>query len=168
MSISHRRRPLPSTIGQREYRRVLGRLPTGVTIVTAFTAAGAPTGLSANSVTSVSLDPPMILVCPAKTSTTWPTIRERGTFCVNVMASHHAELCRRFARKGVDRFAGIGWHARPAGPGLDEAIAWLECDMADEHDAGDHTVVLGAVRRIESASDGAPLVFYRGHYGTFS
>jgi 3-hydroxy-9,10-secoandrosta-1,3,5(10)-triene-9,17-dione monooxygenase reductase component len=87
---------------------------------------------------------------------------------VNVMASHHADLCRRFAQKGVDRFAGIGWHTRPAGPGLDEALAWLECEMADEHDAGDHTVVLGVVRRIEAAIDGAPLVFYRGRYGTFS
>jgi 3-hydroxy-9,10-secoandrosta-1,3,5(10)-triene-9,17-dione monooxygenase reductase component len=168
MSIGGGRQAPPSAIGELEFRRVLGHLPTGVTIVTAFTAGGAPTGLSANSVTSVSLDPPLILVCPAKTSTTWPAIRERGRFCVNVMASHHAELCRHFSQRGVDRFAQVSWHDRPAGPGLDEAIAWLECEVAAEHDAGDHTIVLGAVRRIEAAADGAPLVFFRGRYGTFS
>jgi 3-hydroxy-9,10-secoandrosta-1,3,5(10)-triene-9,17-dione monooxygenase reductase component len=150
-----------------EYRRVLGHLPTGVTVLTAFAADGTPAGLAANSLTSVSLDPPLILVCPAKTSTTWPAIRAAGTFCVNVMAGHHERLCRRFAQRDVDRFAGVGWHARPAGPALDDAIAWLQCEITEEHDAGDHTVVLAAVREVEAA-DGIPLVFFKGRYGTFA
>jgi flavin reductase (DIM6/NTAB) family NADH-FMN oxidoreductase RutF len=151
-----------------EYRRVLGHLPTGVTVLTAFLPDATPTGMAANSVTSVSLDPPMILVCPAKASTTWPPIRESGQFCVNFMASHHAELSVRFARRNVNRFAGVKWHPRPAGPALDDAIAWLQCQIYDEHDAGDHTVVIAEVIEIEASPEGAPLVFFKGKYGTFS
>lgn len=151
-----------------EYRRVLGHLPTGVTVLTAFLPDGAPTGMAANSVTSVSLDPPMILVCPAKSSTTWPSIRDAGRFCVNFMASHHADLSVRFAKRDVDRFADVAWHARTSGPALDDAIAWLQCEVSAEHDAGDHTVVIAQVSEIEASLDGAPLVFFKGQYGTFS
>ncbi len=160
--------PVRSKITESEYRRVLGHLPTGVTVVTAFRGDGAPTGMAANSVTSVSLDPPMILVCPAKSSATWPEIRDARRFCVNFMASHHAELSVRFARKDVDRFEGVDWHARPGGPALDDAIAWLQCEIYDEHDAGDHTVVIAVVNDIEASAEGAPLVFFKGQYGTFS
>lgn len=157
-----------SKINGSEYRRVLGHLPTGVTVLTAFLPDATPTGMAANSVTSVSLDPPMILVCPAKASTTWPPIREAGRFCLNFMASHHADLCVRFAQRNVDRFAGVKWHERPAGPALDDAIAWLQCEILDEHDAGDHTVVIAEVTDIEASPEGAPLVFFKGKYGTFS
>jgi len=155
-------------IAPTEYRRVLGHLPTGVTVLTAFGEAGAPAGMAANSVTSVSLAPPMILVCPAKSSTTWPTIRDAGRFCVNFMASHHADLCVRFARKGIDRFEGVGWHSRAGGPALDDAIAWLQCEISDERDAGDHIVVIATVTDIEASAKGTPLVFFKGRYGTFS
>ena len=155
-------------IASTEYRRVLGHLPTGVTVLTAFGEGGAPAGMAANSVTSVSLEPPMILVCPARSSTTWPTLREAGRFCVNFMASHHGDLCVRFARKGIDRFEGVDWHTRAAGPGLDDAIAWLQCEIFAEHDAGDHTVVIATVIDIEASAKGSPLVFFKGQYGTFS
>jgi 3-hydroxy-9,10-secoandrosta-1,3,5(10)-triene-9,17-dione monooxygenase reductase component len=74
----------------------------------------------------------------------------------------------RFARRDVERFEGVGWHARPAGPALDDAIAWLQCEISDEHDAGDHTVVIAAVTEIEASPEGLPLVFFKGRYGTFS
>jgi len=157
-----------SRITAAEYRRVLAHLPTGVTVLTAFGDEGTPTGMAANSFASVSLEPPMILVCPAKSSTTWPAIRDAGRFCVNFMASHHAELSVRFARRDVERFAGVGWHARPAGPALDDAIAWLQCEISAEHDAGDHTVVIAAVTELEASPEGLPLVFFKGRYGTFS
>src|SRR3954463_2585218 len=82
-----------------EFRRVLGHLPTGVTVLAAFRPDDEPIGMAANSVTSVSLAPPMILLCPAKSSTTWPGIRAAGRFCINVMAEHHEGLCRRFAAR---------------------------------------------------------------------
>jgi flavin reductase (DIM6/NTAB) family NADH-FMN oxidoreductase RutF len=149
-----------------ELRRVLGYLPTGVTIITAFTDDG-PAGMAANSVTSVSLDPPLILVCPARTSTTWPKISAAGRFCVNVMARHHAETSRRFALKGVDRFADVKWHERPGGPAFGDAVAWIDCKLRDEHDAGDHTIAVADVLGIEAASARRPLVFFRGRYGGF-
>jgi 3-hydroxy-9,10-secoandrosta-1,3,5(10)-triene-9,17-dione monooxygenase reductase component len=148
------------------FRRVLSHLPTGVTIVTGHTVDG-PTGMAANSVTSVSLDPPVILFCPARSSATWPGIRESGAFCVNIMASHHEPLIRRFAMKGVDRFDGVKWSERAAGPALQGAVAWIECRIETELVAGDHTVVLGGVIALEASTEVEPLVLFRGSYGSF-
>jgi 3-hydroxy-9,10-secoandrosta-1,3,5(10)-triene-9,17-dione monooxygenase reductase component len=148
------------------FRRVLGHLPTGVTVITGFGPDG-PTGMAATSVTSVSLDPPLILFCPAKSSTTWPRIRQSGSFCVNVMAGHHENAVRQFAVKNANRFEGISWSQRACGPAIDDAIAWLECEIADEHDAGDHTIVVGAVTDLRASADAVPLVFFRGGYGRF-
>jgi 3-hydroxy-9,10-secoandrosta-1,3,5(10)-triene-9,17-dione monooxygenase reductase component len=150
-----------------DFRRVLGHLPTGVTVITAH-GDRAPVGMAANSVVSVSLDPPLLLVCPARTSATWPTIREGKQFCVNVMASSHLPMITRFARKNIERFDGVSYIWRPAGPGLEEALAWIDCKVRDEHEAGDHTIVVADVMAIEaSARNDDPLVFFRGHYGSF-
>ena len=108
------------TTGDERFREVLGHLPTGVVVVTANHASG-PVGMSSNSFTSVSLKPPLVLFCPAKDSTTWPKIATTGAFAVNVFAAHHEQVSRRFAQRGVDRFAGIAWHQRAAGPALDDA-----------------------------------------------
>ena len=148
------------------FRHVLGHLPTGVTVLTGHGPTG-PVGMSANSLTSVSLDPPLLLVCPAKSSQTWPVIRGLRRFCVNVMARHHEPTVRRFAVRGIDRFEGSGYHDRDSGPALDDAIAWIDCELLHEHDAGDHTIAVCAVRDLEPAADGEPLVFFRGRYGTF-
>ena len=148
------------------FRRVLGHLPTGVTVITAYGADG-PVGMAANSVTSVSLEPPLILFCPATSSTTWPDIRAAGAFCVNVMAGHHEEVTRRFAAKGADRFTGVSYEERPKGPALTDAVAWIECDLHDEHEAGDHSIVVARVVAIEAAAGIEPLVFFAGTYGSF-
>jgi flavin reductase (DIM6/NTAB) family NADH-FMN oxidoreductase RutF len=155
-------------IGGARFRQVLGHLPTGVVVVTANHSSG-PVGMSSNSFTSVSLEPPLVLFCPAKASQTWPKIAERGVFCVNIFASHHEEVSHRFARRGIDRFAGVAWHERPAGPALDDAVAWIECAIEAVHEAGDHLIVVGAVRRLELGSEQTePLVFFRGRYGSFT
>jgi 3-hydroxy-9,10-secoandrosta-1,3,5(10)-triene-9,17-dione monooxygenase reductase component len=155
-------------IDSERFRQVLGHLPTGVTVVTAHHRDG-PVDMSANSVTSVSLDPPLILFCPAKSSTSWPRIREGGRFCVNVFAVHHEEFSRRFAARGVDRFAGVAWHERPSGPALDDAVAWIECTIDAVHEAGDHVIVVGAVDGLDiREGDASPLLFFRGQYGSFS
>jgi 3-hydroxy-9,10-secoandrosta-1,3,5(10)-triene-9,17-dione monooxygenase reductase component len=150
------------------FRTALAHLPTGVTVVTAYGEEGL-VGMTANSVTSVSLDPPLILLCPAKSSTTWPTMRAASRFCINVMAGHHENVTRRFAAKGVDRWAGLEYVRRPTGPALADAIAWIECRLEDEHDAGDHTIVVARVVAIEAAEtpDLEALVFFRGSYGSF-
>ena len=149
------------------YRLVLGHLPTGVTVVTANGPEG-PVGMSANSVTSVSLEPPLILFCPAKSSTTWPAIRDSGRFAVNIFAAHHEDMSRRFSARGVDRFAGVAWHARASGPALDDAVAWIECTIDAVHPGGDHLIVVGAVDALDvREADVEPLVFFRGSYGSF-
>jgi flavin reductase (DIM6/NTAB) family NADH-FMN oxidoreductase RutF len=155
-------------IDPRRFRDVLGHLPTGVTVIAAHAADG-PVGMAANSVTSLSLDPPLVLFCPAKSSTTWPKLRAAGAFCINVMAGHHEELTRQFAAKEADRFAGVEHTPRETGPALTEAVAWIECRLRDEHDAGDHTIVVADVVAIEAARDGVvePLVFFKGRCGSF-
>lgn len=146
---------------------MLAHLPTGVTVITAYEEDGAPTGMAANSVASLSLDPPLLLFCPARSSTTWPRIRAAGAFCVNVMAGHHEETTRRFALKGVERFSGVAYEDRPTGPGLTDAVAWIECELDDEHEGGDHTIVVARVIDLEAVPDTDPLVFFRGQYGSF-
>jgi flavin reductase (DIM6/NTAB) family NADH-FMN oxidoreductase RutF len=155
-------------IDPRRFRDVLGHLPTGVTVIAASGDDG-PVGMAANSVTSLSLDPPLVLFCPAKSSSTWPRLRAAGAFCINVMAGHHEELTRQFAAKEADRFAGVEYTARETGPALTEAVAWVECRLRDEHDGGDHTIVVADVVAIEAAEavDLEPLVFFKGRYGSF-
>lgn len=157
----------PIAIPPELYRAVLGHLPTGVTVLTAFGADGL-TGMAANSVTSLSLDPPLVLVCPARSSATWPDIRQAGRFCVNVLGSHHEAVCRQFAAKGGDRFGGVSWHERASGPGIDDAIAWIDVELLEEHDGGDHTIAVTRVLSLEAAEERQPLVFFRGRYGNFS
>jgi 3-hydroxy-9,10-secoandrosta-1,3,5(10)-triene-9,17-dione monooxygenase reductase component len=118
-------------------------------------------------VTSVSLQPPMILVCPAKSSTTWPRIRAAGQFCVNVMAEPHVAVTRQFSTRDADRYAGVAHSPRPTGPGLEGAVAWIECRINAEHDAGDHTIVVADVIAVDAIGQVEPLVFFRGRYGTF-
>lgn len=149
------------------FRVVLGHLPTGVTVITAHDG-DRPVGMACNSVTSVSLEPPLISFCPARTSETWPALRDAGRFCVNVMAHDHEGHARAFARKGINRFAGVACHQRPGGPAFDEAVAWLDCEIRAEHEAGDHYIVVAEVVALEARADAAPLVFFRGSYGTFA
>ena len=155
-----------SQISAEQFRHVLGHLPTGVTVITAHGPDG-PVGMAANSVTSASLDPPLVLFCPARSSSTWPVIRDSGRFCINVMAHHHEQATRQFARRNAERFDGVAFRDRLTGPGLDDAVAWIECSVRDEYDAGDHTIALGDVLAIESADEELPLVFFRGRYGSF-
>lgn len=156
-----------STIDATEFRRVLGHLPTGVVVVTAM-VDNDPVGMACNSFTSISLDPALVGFCAAKTSSTWPPIRDAARFCINVMAEEHAELTQNFSRRGIDRFAGVEWAPRVSGPGLAGAVAWIDCTLWNEYEAGDHTIVLGQAGAIEAASEVSPLVFCKGSYGAFA
>lgn len=157
----------PPSIDPQLFRQVLGHLPTGACVVTT-TVDDRPLGLSCNSFTSVSLSPPLVLFCPGRTSTTWPVMRPTGRFAVNVLGAGHAGVCRRFAEKDIDRFAGIAWRPSALGnPVLEDATAWLDCETTAEHDAGDHTIVVGQVHALEGRDAEGPLVFFRGRYGSF-
>ena len=148
------------------FRQVLSHLPTGVTVITGYGSDG-PSGMAANSVTSVSLEPPLVLFCPAHSSTTWPRIRQSGAFCINIMANNHEPLIRQFSLRDAQRFAGVEWEDRETGPALQGAVGWIECRIQNEITAGDHMVVIGAVVGIEARSEVEPLVLCRGRYGSF-
>lgn len=156
-----------STFDEARYRSVLGHFATGVTVVAAV-SGGEPIGLSVNSFTSASLDPPLVAFCVAKGSSSWPRIREEGVFSVNVLAEHQEELSRVFATRGADKFRGVGWWPAPSGsPVLADVLAWIDCSLEAEHDAGDHVLVVGRVQELDVADEGKPLIFYRGGYGRF-
>lgn len=147
-----------------KFRQVLGHFATGVTVVTAM-RGDEPLGLAVGSFSSVSLDPPLVGFFPDRSSTSWPKIEEAGAFCVNILGEDQEDVCRRFAMKGDDKFAGLGWRQAGSGaPLLDGVLAWIDCDIDKVVDAGDHFLVLGAVRELEVVHDGAPLVFFRGGY----
>lgn len=137
---------------------------TGATVVTAV-HDGRPHGMAVNSFTSVSLAPPLILFCPSKTSDTWPSILQAGQFTVNILASHQDALCRQFAAKGADRFSAAELLYTSRGtPVLAEAIAFLECEIATVHEAGDHYVTIGRVLDLGVQQVAPPLVFYQGGF----
>jgi flavin reductase (DIM6/NTAB) family NADH-FMN oxidoreductase RutF len=158
------------TFDDARFRQVLGHFPTGVVVVTAVTADRQPVGLAVGSFCSASLDPPLVLFCPSKTSSTFPAIRDAGVFAVNVLGDHQEDVSRVFAGKGTDKFAGIGWKPAATGsPVFVDALAWIDCRVERIDDAGDHFVVLGRVLELGVTDDaGGPLLFYRGGYGRFA
>jgi len=120
-----------------EFRRVLGHYPTGVTVVTGV-ENGSPVGLAIGSFGSVSLDPPLVMFCPGKSSSSWPAIQRSGSFCVNVLADDQAAISSRFAGRDPDKFAGVEWSTRVTGsPVIDGCLAAgvhprIEIGTADE------------------------------------
>ena len=150
------------------FRTVMGHFATGVTVITAVDD-GEPVGMAANSFTSVSLDPPLVLFCAAYSSSTWPRIQKAASFCVNILADDQEHICRLMAQKGVDRFAQIGWRSGPSGsPILEGTLAHIDCVTVAEHDAGDHLIVVGRVLELAVSREAEPLCFYRGGYGKFA
>jgi flavin reductase (DIM6/NTAB) family NADH-FMN oxidoreductase RutF len=150
-------------------RDVLGHFASGVVVVTARAGDGSLLGFTCQSFASLSLDPPLVSFAPARTSSTWPRIREVGAFCVNVLAEDHRELSAGFARPGggkVDKFAGVDWCPAPSGaPVLEGVSAWIDCTLWAEHDGGDHTIVVGRVQDLGADPERPPLLYYRGGYG---
>jgi flavin reductase (DIM6/NTAB) family NADH-FMN oxidoreductase RutF len=155
-------------IDGRRFRSTLSHFCSGVVIATG-TLRGTPAGFAAQSFSSLSLDPPLIALFPAKTSTSWPKLRDSGSFCINILGARQKAVCDLFAKTGVDKFAELAWRPGVTGsPVLEGVLAYIDCDLEAEHDAGDHTIAIGRVRDLEILEpDGAPLLFFRGRYGQF-
>ena len=148
----------------RSFRDALGRFATGVAFVAAL-PDGEPAGLVVNSLASVSLEPPLVSFCPSRTSFTWGRMRRTGRFGVSVLGSGHAGFAAAAARPGADRFAGLDWQNGAGGvPLLRDALATLECTIADEHPAGDHWIVVGRVEAVRVAPVTEPVVFFAGRF----
>lgn len=157
-----------ATFDSAKYRQVLGHFPTGVTVITA-TSDGHPIGFAVGSFASLSLEPPQVLFCAGKSSSTWPRIHEVGSFCANILADDQEDVCRVFASKADDKFAEIGWKRSGNGsPLIHGALAYIDCTIADVVPSGDHDVVIGEVTDLDVMHEGGPLVFFRGGYGRFS
>jgi len=157
---------VPGAETAREFRDALGRFGTGITVVTCATPTG-PLGITANSFASVSLDPPLVLWSPAKSSSRYPFYVAAQHFAIHVMGQDQHETCRGFARDGT-AFDGVCWsEGAHRVPLLEGCLARFECTKVAEHDGGDHTIIVARVTRAAS-QDGAPLLFFGGHYGGFA
>ncbi len=154
----------PVRIDAQRFRAVMAHVPTSVCVVAAETEDG-PAGLTVGSFVSVSLDPPLVGLLVAHTSTSWPRVAAAERFCISVLGDDHEHVCRRFAVSGGDKFGGLEWDRSPSGaPRLPDAVAWMDCDLHAEHSAGDHQFVLGRVRDLGARPAAAPLVFVRGRF----
>lgn len=153
---------------ERVFREVLANFPTGVVVVTAMGEHDEPLGMVVGSFTSVSLDPPLVAYLPAKTSSSYAALKTRPTFCVNVLASDQEWMCRQFAARGAEKYAGVSWRLSPGGsPVLEGTVAWIDCDVEHVLDGGDHDIVVGRVSHLEATGAGDPLLFFQGGYGGF-
>jgi len=154
-----------------DFRRVLSHWASGVTVVTARDAQGRPVGLTASAFSSVSLSPPLILVCVAHSAQSFPLLQASPGFAVNILASGQEAISNRFASsKGTpsEKFDGIAHKPGSLGfPVLEGALAHLECSTMHAYPGGDHTIFVGQVEAIETHGDAGwePLLFYRGRYG---
>lgn len=148
---------------RRALRIAFGAFMTGVTIVTTMDG-DVPVGLTANSFTSVSLAPPLLLVCIARTSLSLPAFQQSKGFAVNILAKGQKALSNRFARPSDDRFQDVAWHSGPIGnPILDGACGWFDCRHHDQVEAGDHIILIGHVHGFDHPG-GEPLGYARGDY----
>jgi 3-hydroxy-9,10-secoandrosta-1,3,5(10)-triene-9,17-dione monooxygenase reductase component len=147
------------------YRHIIGSFATGVAIVTCNGPDG-PAGLTTNAITSLSLDPLLLLVCFDNRSRTLPAVRASGRFAVNVLRAGQEDLATVFASKrvGREKFEAVTHEDAHGVPLLDGALAWLACDLRELHPAGDHTIGIGAVSHMDADPVGEPLVFWRGEY----
>ena len=150
-----------------ELRRALGTFATGVTVVTTIDGDGAPRGFTANSFTSVSLDPPLILVCLAKTAASCPVYEAAESFAINILSEDQRDVSAAFASRTSERFASVEWSGRVTGsPVLEGVVAWLDCRMHEAVDAGDHVILIGRIVAYDYTAS-SPLGFCRGAYVSF-
>jgi flavin reductase (DIM6/NTAB) family NADH-FMN oxidoreductase RutF len=147
-----------------EFRHALGHFASGVTVITTSDSESRATGLTASAFTSVSLDPPLILVCVDHKSQTYPALLERGRFAVNVLCGDQEDVSRRFATTRLDKFDTVPFTMSALGlPLIEGALAHLECTTVSTHVEGDHTIFVGRVEHVTTGT-GEPLLYYRGRY----
>lgn len=153
----------------RLFRDVLGSYASGVTVVTTTTSDGEPVGMTCQSFTSVSLDPPLVAFLPTRESRAFKAIRRAGHFCAGFLSTEQVEIADQMAgpRDGADKFIGVGWSpSRTGSPLLDGVVGYVDCTVDAVHEAGDHYIVVGRVVDLGLGDGDEPLLFYRGRYTT--
>jgi len=152
------------SVENKKLREAFGMFATGVTVVTTRDSLGIPVGFTANSFTSVSIDPPMLLVCVSVKSRSFEAITLHDRFSVNILAATQKSICDVFSSPIADRFAGVDWVAGPAGnPLITACSAWFDCQLTDTVHAGDHVVILGKITDF-AINNIAPLIMVRGQF----
>lgn len=165
MSTVQKRAEEASAEDARKFRNALGWFTTGVAVVTTCSDGEPPLGITINSFSSVSLDPPLVLWCLDKKSDTLPIFEKAAHFTVNVLREEHREVSSRLARKGDHSLADVELVDADSGcPSLKEALAHFECEVEARHDAGDHVIMVGRVLKFDHAEEGRPLLYHRGGY----
>ncbi len=153
-----------SPVSPDEFRAVLGRFPSGVTVVTTKAADGTDHGMTVSAFSSVSLEPPLVLICIEKSASAHEALTAANGFVVNVLSAKQEQIARRFAIVDIDRFEGVGFTRSSQGYAvLDDVLAVIECDRVSICEGGDHTIILGEVEATR-AEIGTPLLYYRGGY----
>jgi 3-hydroxy-9,10-secoandrosta-1,3,5(10)-triene-9,17-dione monooxygenase reductase component len=151
--------PLPQ-----RFRQVLGHFATGVTVITGVDS-GEPVGFACQAFAALSLDPPLVLLCPARSSTSWPRIAATGEFCVNILSADQRDLARTFGVSATDKFSRVAWTPAQNGtPVLAGVLTWATCTVETTHETGDHYVVIARVSELGECVAGEPLLFYRGRF----
>jgi flavin reductase (DIM6/NTAB) family NADH-FMN oxidoreductase RutF len=157
-----------NAVDQAHFRQLLGRFATGVTVITARDAEGRPHGMTANSLSSVSLEPPLILLSIDHEASMHGLLVTSPAFAVNILSASQEAVSRRFAQDREERFDGVGYQESPRGLILlDGALAHLECERVATHEAGDHTILVGLVVA-GNANEGRPLCYFRGGYASLA
>ena len=150
---------------ERHLRNALGRFVTGVTVITTRTAEGKLEGLTANSFSAVSLDPPLVLWSLSRAAASLPVFSAGSHYAINVLASDQKDLAERFARRIADRFSGVGFDEGSGGaPLLHGAAAKFECFNRSRYEEGDHVIFVGEVERCTHRNGAMPLLFHGGRY----
>lgn len=154
-----------SQVDAREFRNALGTFATGVTIITTMSEEGEPIGLTANSFSSVSLDPPMVLFCLGRLSYSFAHFENSKHFVVNILSESQETQSNHFAKPSVDKWNDVTYDLCGNGcPAFKDALAIFECATHDLHDAGDHVIIVGEVEEFRYRAEGDPLLYYRGRY----
>ena len=149
----------------RQFRTAMGQFCTGVTVITKLDADEEPVGFACQSFAALSLDPPLVVFCPMKTSRSWPVIETAGKFVVNVLANRQQEVSSTFGAPGDDKFKSIEWDRSPLGlPVIRHSLTWVECEIENVVDGGDHHIVIGRAKTLGEVLQDKPLLFYRGGY----
>ena len=157
------------TFDVRAFRNALASFPTGVAVVTTTASAEHHMGITVNSFTSVSLDPPLVLWCLDKKSDRYQAFTKAKSYTVSILGTDHQEVSSRLAKQGSHSLDGIGLNRTELGPpALADALAVFECEAEALHEAGDHAILIGRVVRFARHAMGEPLVFYRGKYGSLA
>jgi 3-hydroxy-9,10-secoandrosta-1,3,5(10)-triene-9,17-dione monooxygenase reductase component len=153
------------TTDEHEFRTTMSRFASGLTVVAGLDQNGEPAGLTCQSFSSLSIEPPLILVCLGKASRSWAQIEPTGRFGVSILAEEQQEVCATLGRPAADKVDVVPWRAsRNGSVYIEGALAVIDCEIGAIHEAGDHLVVIGEVVDLAVGEDGAPLLFYRGSY----